>query len=155
MDRAERDSLITRYRLGYIAIVEALSGVTDAELDARAGQDEWSARQIVHHLGDSEMVGAVRLRRLLAEDSPEIDPYDEPTYARVLHYDRPIESSLALIDAVHRSTAELLDRLTDDDLLREGHHPEHPRYRVEDWLRSYVDHTRVHVAQIKRALGRA
>ena len=33
----------------------------------------------------------VRLRRLIAEDAPVIAGYDEPEWARRLHYERPIE----------------------------------------------------------------
>ena len=33
-------------------------------------KDKWTAREIVHHLADSEMAAAVRLRLILAEDRP-------------------------------------------------------------------------------------
>src|SRR5438270_13545620 len=60
----ERRALIDRYAHGHQAVLEALSGATDAELDARPAEG-WSAREVVHHLADSEMTSAIRLRRLL------------------------------------------------------------------------------------------
>ena len=53
---------------------------------------------VVHHLADSEMMSAMRLRRLIAEDDPVIQGYDEPLFARQLFYDdRPIEPALAAL----------------------------------------------------------
>ena len=88
---AERAALIERYRDGHRVVLEALAGATDAELDAApAAPDEWTARQVVHHLADSEMMSALRLRRLIADDHPVIEGYDEPRFARRLFYaDRP------------------------------------------------------------------
>ena len=56
----------------------------------------WSVREIVHHLADSEMTAAVRLRLLLAEDRPTIQATIRIEFARRLHYDRPHEASLEL-----------------------------------------------------------
>src|SRR5688500_11217200 len=96
MDHDERTRLIAQYRDGYAAIAEALLKITPEELDARPGPGRWTPREIVHHLADSEMTSAVRLRRLLAEDRPAIVGYDQNEFARRLHYDRPHESSLEL-----------------------------------------------------------
>jgi hypothetical protein len=61
MDRRTRDQLVARYKDGYRVVAAALQGATDAELDARPAADAWSARDIAHHLADSEMTSAVRL----------------------------------------------------------------------------------------------
>ena len=89
----------------------------------------------MHHLADSEMTAAIRLRLLLAEDSPAIQGYDQDEFARRLHYDRPHEASLELFRYARESTAELLERLTAADWLREGTHTEVGRYGAERWLR--------------------
>ena len=115
MTQEERNTLIEQYRDGYAAIAEALLKATDEELDGRPGPGKWSAREIVHHLADSEMTAAIRLRRLLAEDRPEIKGYDQDEYARRLHYDRPHEISLELFKYVRDSTAELLERMSPSD----------------------------------------
>jgi len=76
MDRATRDALVAKYKAGYQAVVDALDGATDEELDRVPAPGKWTARQIVHHLADSEMTSAIRLRRLIAEDRPLIVGYD-------------------------------------------------------------------------------
>ena len=155
MDQKERETLIAQYRDGYGAIAEALRKITPKELEAKPGPGRWSAREIVHHLADSEITAGVRLRRLLAEDRPQIQGYDQDEFARRLHYDRPHEASLELFRTVRESTAELLERLQPADWMREGTHSESGRYTVETWLKIYADHAHKHARQIREARGAA
>ena len=152
MDTDTRQELIRRYREGYDAVKAALAGATDEELDARPGPGKWTAREIVHHLADSEMTSAIRLRKLIAEDSAVIHGYNQEEFARRLYYDRPIEASLDAFRAARGATAELLDRLTPDQWAREGTHTESGRYSVTRWLEIYADHAHNHADQIRRAV---
>jgi hypothetical protein len=151
MDRAKRDALVDQYKAGYVEVERALEGATGAELDARPAPGKWSPREIVHHLGDSEMTSAVRLRLLVAEDRPAIRGYDQDEFARELYYDRPIAASLAAFRFARESTGEILDRLTDAQWAREGTHSESGAYSVEKWLEIYAGHAHGHAAQIRRA----
>jgi len=155
MDASERAQLIERYENGYAAVEEALDGISDAELDARPGPDEWSAREIIHHLADSEMTSAIRLRKLLAEDEPTIQGYDEPEFARRLHYERPLEGSLLAFKGARESTASLLGVLSESDWSRSGTHTESGPYSVETWLQIYAAHGHDHADQIRRARASA
>ncbi len=147
MDAARRRALIEQYKDGYRAVREALDQLTEEELDARPA-DGWTPREIAHHLADSETMSYIRLRRLLAEDHPAIQGYDEPEYARRLHYDRPIASSLEVFRAVRVASAELLDALGEDEWVREGTHSESGRYTMNDWLEIYAAHAHDHAAQM-------
>jgi hypothetical protein len=155
MDAARRKELIDQYKDGYRAVAEAVAGAPDEELDARPAPGKWTAREVVHHLADSEMTAAVRLRLLLAVDNAPIQGYDQDQFARRLFYDRPIESSLEAFKAARRNTAELLERMTDRDWAREGTHTEHGRYTVVRWLEIYADHAHKHADQIRVARGAA
>lgn len=149
----ERRALIARYVEGPRAVEEALARIGEAGLDRHGGGEEWTPRQIIHHLADSETISAIRLRRLIAEDHPEIIGYDEPEYARRLYYDRPIGPSLDAVKAARASTATILERLTDAEWQREGTHSESGRYTVEGWLQIYAAHAHDHAAQMLRAAG--
>src|SRR2546428_264481 len=109
MDAATRKKLIDQYKDGYRVVAEALVNVPEEELAARPAPNKWSAREVVHHLADSEMTAAVRLRVLLATDNPRIVGFDQDEFARTLHYDRPHEGSLDVLKTVRRATAELLE----------------------------------------------
>lgn len=151
MDRQEREALIARYKRGYQLILDAIAGMTDAEWDAREAPGEWSPREVIHHLADSEMNSAIRIRKLIIEDSPQIQGYDQEEYARRLHYDRPIENSLLALQAARATSAELLDRMSDEDWQSAGTHTESGPYTAHDWLRVYAEHCEEHAEQIRRA----
>jgi hypothetical protein len=154
LDAEERKALIRRYREGHRAVVEAFRGVTDEELD-RSASDEWTPRMIAHHLADSEMMSAIRLRRLITEDNPVIHGYDEAEFARTLTTDRPIEPSLEAMRWARESTAQILERLTEEQWLRAGTHSESGPYSVEGWLTIYANHGHDHAKQIARSRGLA
>ena len=154
MKAEERARLLERYREGHRVVMDALEGITDEELD-RSASGEWTPRQTAHHLADSEMMSAIRIRRLLTEDEPVIHGYDEATFARKLTSDRPIEPSLEAMRWARETSAQLLERLTEADWGKAGTHTESGPYSVEDWLTIYAAHAHDHAAQIKRARGRS
>ena len=154
MEAEERARLIATYADGYRAVHDALDGIAEEELD-RSSDGEWTPRQIAHHLGDAEMIGATRIRRLLAEPDAAIHGYDEKLFSERLTGDRPIEPSVEAMRWARASTVQVLERMTDDDWGRAGTHNERGRYTAEDWLRLYASHAHDHAAQIKRARGKA
>jgi DinB superfamily len=153
MDKSVRQDLIRQYARGYDVIVEALEGASDADLDRRPADGSWTARQVVHHMADSEMTSGLRVRRLIAEESPEIAGYPEEVWAERVYYDRPIAPSLEAFRAARASTVPILERMTDAEWRREGTHSELGRYTPEIWLQVYVDHAKDHAAQIRRSIG--
>jgi hypothetical protein len=150
-----RRTLMQQYRDGAAVVAAALAGATDTELDARPADGGWTAREVAIHLPDSEMSGAIRLRRLLAEDEPIIQAYDQDVYAQRLYYDRPIAASLTALAAVRTLTFELLERLTEEEWQRAGTHSEAGTYSVTTWLEMYGVHAHDHADQIRRALAEA
>jgi hypothetical protein len=150
LSSAERAELIAQYRAGFGVLLAALKGLTPDELDWRSNPDAWSVRDVVHHLEDAELTGAVRLRRLLTEDAPFLPAFDEEVYRRRLGYAaRPIEPALGAIRGAHETTTELLDRLAGDDWTRAGTHSEEGPYPLVRWLAFHAAHTHEHAAQIR------
>ena len=150
----DRVGRLERYRAGSAAVDEALADITDAELDRRPADGGWTARQVAHHLADSEAMAYTRLRRLVADPDPVvIQGYDEPRWAERLHYDRPIAVAVAVLHAVRDASLALLDTLSDDEWRRAGTHTEGGAYGVERWLEIYAEHPHEHAAQIRAARG--
>lgn len=147
----ERKKLIELYRNGYAVVSDVMVKVTPEELDFKPDPTRWSVREIVHHLADSEMTAAVRLRMLIAQDRPTLQGYDQDEFARRLYYDRPYEASLELFRLARQSTVEILDRLTPAEWVREGTHTEIGPYGVESWLKTYSEHAHKHARQIRIA----
>jgi len=156
MNSQARQILVDQYKNGHRVVLEALAGASDAELDVAPSPGKWTAREIVHHLADSEMTSAIRLRLLVASPSPEIQGYDQDEFARRLHYGkRPIQAALDAFGASRRTTSEILDGLSEDEWQRSGTHSEIGRYSVERWLEIYADHAHAHARQILAARAAA
>jgi hypothetical protein len=153
---AERAALLDRYRDGADHFIAAMDNLSDAELDARPFEGEWTVREICHHLADGELNSAVRLRRLIAEDEPMLPGYDEMAFSRRLHYgERAIGPSLAAMAAARAATYQILVELSEAEWARNGTHSEHGPYGVEAWLRDYADHPWDHAEQARRVLDAA
>lgn len=151
MTDIDRTALLGRYRSAVDDLDDAVAGITDADLDHLQASGGWTARQVIHHLADSETMAYIRLRRLIAEDGPVIRGYDEPEWARRLHYNRPIETSLAVVAAVRAASLQLLEALTPSEWGRTGTHSESGAYSVDRWLSIYAGHTHDHADQIRKA----
>ena len=150
MDAATRRQLIDKYREGPAVLEAAIREVSEADLDHSV--EGWTPRQVAHHVADSEMTSAIRLRRLLAEERPQLAGYDEELFARRLHYsERPLEGSLEAVRGARASTLALLEVLSEEEWAREGTHSESGRYSVTDWLQVYAAHCHDHAAQVRRA----
>jgi hypothetical protein len=151
MDTNERNALIDRYADGYAEVKHALDDFPAASLTARPIAGKWSAAEIVHHLADSEMTSAMRLRNLLAQDHAVIFGYDQDEYATRLGYnDREIEPALDAFRGARATSVQLLRRMTDADWERVGWHTESGTYTTETWLRIYAEHAHGHASQIAR-----
>jgi hypothetical protein len=151
MTHEERTALIARYAAGVAAVEAALDGFPADGLTAHPLPGKWSAREIVHHLADSETHSAIRIRLLLAQPNPVILPYDQEAWARELAYNtRDHAESLEAFRYARRTTVPLLESMRDADWNRQGWHPEHGLYTPETWLRIYAAHAHGHADQIRR-----
>ena len=121
-----------------------------ADLD-KPKKDGWNARQVIHHLADSESQSCARLRRLIAEPGTTIQGYDENKWANssTLGYkELPVEASLALFKASRESSLQLIKRLTPELLKNTGVHTESGEYSVQKWIETYTRHPQEHAEQL-------
>jgi hypothetical protein len=157
MTAAERQELIDRYAAGYEAVSRELEPFPAERLGDHPVAGKWSAREIVHHLADSESISAQRLRKLLAEDHAVIWGYDQELYARRLRYnERDLAPALEAFRAARATTVQVLRNMSEADWKREGFHTESGPYTPETWLSIYAIHAHNHATQIRRlreALG--
>jgi hypothetical protein len=145
---------IEKYRKATEQFISTVSGLTSAELD-KARENEWTARQVIHHVADSEAQSYARLRRLIAEPGTKIQGYDEAAWGenKTLGYtELPIEISLNVFMAVRASSLEILKRITEDQLENSGTHSESGEYTIKTWLHTYIKHPIEHAEQIKTVL---
>ncbi len=151
MTAEERQELISKYKDGYNEVAAALEGFSTDALASHPIEGKWSAAEIVHHLADSETTSGLRLRRLIVEDNPLIQGYDQDIYAARLNYNqRDMAPSLEAFRSARATTAQLFDFMSDEDWQREGTHSESGSYTADDWLKIYAAHAHNHAGQIQR-----
>ena len=129
-------------------------GVTPELLDVHH-ENGWSARQVIHHMADSEAQSYARLRRLVAEpDGSVIQGYDEGAWAeceKLGYKDAPVENSIAVFAAVRAGSLDVIKRLEESDLAKFGEHSERGKFTVETWVTIYTKHPHEHGDQLARA----
>jgi hypothetical protein len=129
-------------------------GVTPELLDVHH-ENGWSARQVIHHMADSEAQSYARLRRLVAEpDGSVIQGYDEGAWAeceKLGYKDAPVENSIAVFAAVRAGSLDVIKRLEESDLAKFGEHSERGKFTVETWVTIYTKHPHDHGDQLVRA----
>src|SRR5258708_34936810 len=151
MTSQERQKLIAQYKEGYNEVTRSLEGFPSDLLTAHPLPGKWSAAEIVHHLADSETTSGIRLRRLLVEDQPVIQGYDQEAYAERLNYNnREMAPAVEAFRSARATAAQLFELMSDEDWRREGTHSESGSYTAENWLTIYAAHAHNHAVQIRR-----
>jgi len=144
--------LLERFRRGAELLSVATTGASNPELDHVSGPGKWSARQIACHLADSECVGAMRFRQILAEDNPTLIWYDEQRWADRLGYNqRKIATILETFRRIRADNYDLLKDLPEEAWLRAGIHSTRGRLTLLDLLAEYAAHAENHAKQILAA----
>ena len=133
----------------------AVDGLSDAQLDTPYRPGGWTVRQLVHHVPDSHLNAYVRTKLALTEDDPVIRPYDEQRWAMLADTAHtPIETSLALLEALHARWTTLLRVSAPDELQRPLRHPESGSLTLGLLIMQYGWHGDHHVAHITRLRDR-
>lgn len=143
------------YRKSTEEFEKLVNSISSDQLDTKHPEG-WSARQVIHHMADSEAQSYARIRRLIAEpEGTVIQGYDENAWSAsaVLGYSTlPIDFSVKVFSAVRASSLVMLERLTEADLSKTGVHSESGEFSIEKWCRYYTAHPLDHIGQIEKAL---
>jgi uncharacterized damage-inducible protein DinB len=131
------------------ALRDAVSGLSDRQIDTPYREGGWNVRQVVHHVADSHMNAYIRFKLALTEETPTIKPYDEAAWARIADTARtPVDVSLTLLDALHHRWVTLLESMDDAGFRRRLVHPERGEI-TNDWLlQLYAWHGRHHTGHV-------
>lgn len=135
-------------------VVERLVGrLPDEVIRTRPAEGEWAVIEVVAHLGDTDERTVARIERVLAEDEPMLEPYDQAALALEADYiSRDLAEELARFSAVRAAQVALLEGLDDAGWRRIGHHGEHGRVTVEQLTAHTAGEDGDHLAQIARLI---
>jgi hypothetical protein len=157
---SELAELLERFRRGAELVAVSTTGAAGAMLDYRPGpapgedpnKARWGVRTIVCHLADTELVLAMRLRQIIAEDNPTLPAFDQNLWADRLDYSkRKLSQALDSFRRTRAENYELLKDLPEEAFARSGQHTGRGAVTLLDLLRSYAEHAEKHVHQIQAA----
>lgn len=148
---SEIADLLERFRRGGELVAMATTGAAGPELDFVPAPGKWTIRQIVCHLADSELVGADRLRRVIAENNPTLVSFDQDAWASNLDYGkRKLSQAVETFRRIRTENFELIKDLPAAAWERAGTHSERGRITLLDLLRIYAEHAENHVVQLRQ-----
>ncbi len=110
------EETVALYARGGENLEATLAGLAEADLDLTRAPDEWSIRQIVHHLAETDAMFLMVFESAIAQSGSTFirNSYDQNHWANALVYkERPIEPSLALIKAIRQHLARLFSLIPD------------------------------------------
>ncbi len=115
---------------------------------------KWSAREILCHLADCELVFAYRLRQSLAEDHHVIQPFDQDKWASTYAaYDSA--AALAVFSSVRKWNLALIRKVSQPALAKPLTHPERGEMTFRVLIETMAGHDLNHLKQIEKIAGRA
>jgi uncharacterized damage-inducible protein DinB len=129
---------------------QAVSQLSQEQLNTPYREGGWTVRQVIHHVPDSHLNAYIRCKLALTEETPTIKPYDEAAWARLKDSElTPTDVSLNLLEAVHARWVTLLRSLQAEDFRRSFIHPEAGGAHDLDWLVAlYAWHGNHHLGHI-------
>lgn len=149
--------MIEDYLAGPRTLRQAVAGMSREQVTARPVPGKWSTLEVVCHLTDFEPIYADRIKRVIAEDRPQLIGADETRFAAALAYhQRDLDEELTLLERTRSQLARILRTLPAEALRRVGIHNERGPLTLEQLLTSATGHLLHHVSFIpdkRKALG--
>src|SRR5262249_48381777 len=138
-----------------LAQIERLvAGTTPEQLNRSPAPGEWSPREVLNHLADSDLVFATRVRMIVTQDRPTLVGYDQEAWTdRFGGLDPTPQQTLVRWQALRAANVRMAESLTDAEWERVGLHSERGEESVRLNVRLLAGHDRVHLDQFRRALG--
>jgi len=139
-------AVIDRYEAGGDEPGLVIEGLSREQCNAHPVPGTWSIQQILCHLMDTDQVAAYRMKRIIAEDRPTWDLYDENAFAAKLDYERRDPVAVCQVFRLNRELmAALLRGLPRSAFDRVATHQEVGEIRLDDFLRLYTHHLEHHL----------
>ena len=146
LQEMSRDEVIQRYCNGGPLLVYATVEIPEDKADEKIWPGEWTLRQVIAHLVDSDLNGAERMKRVIAEENPTLLAYDEAAWAMGLDYaNAPIDEAIALFAANRKWMTRVLRSLPDSAFAKKGVHSETGPVTLAALLAKYISHLDHHL----------
>lgn len=146
--------VVDRLKATALDMVALVAGSSDEQLVREPAPGEWSVATVIAHLADAELVWGVRLRRLLCEDAPRLESFDQDEWAqRFAPLEPTVRESLHRWRVLREASLRVFESLHADEWRRCGVLAERGPLTVAALADVLAAHDREHLDQIRRALA--
>jgi hypothetical protein len=155
MKRREFETILLTLESTPALLARAAAALSPSEARRRLDENCFSFVENVWHLADLEREGfGLRIRRILAEESPSLLNFDGGRLAREREYnERDVDRGLALFARARAQNLEILARLRRADWKRSGSQEGVGRITLADIPRLMAEHDRSHGADVAEILA--
>jgi uncharacterized damage-inducible protein DinB len=130
---------------------QRMRGLDAAQLARPEAPGKWSIAEVLWHLADNELVHTVRMRKILAEDEPDLEGYDQDRWARQLDYrQQDAAVGLEFFSGLRQANLYMLRGLSAAAWQRWGRHRERGQETVRRTCQLIAAHDLVHLRQLDR-----
>ena len=144
--RDTKTPVLDRFAEGGPLLVQATSGLSPEQWREHPIPGTWSVAELVAHLLDCDLVFADRMKRIIAEESPTLQAFDEGAWIARLDSDAmPVDEAAALFAANRKWMARILKARDDADFARAGIHSEKGRQTLAEVLAYATNHLDHHL----------
>ncbi len=166
--------LVRRFNIGVENFDPRVARLTEVQVDTAflesAGVGKWPVRVLLGHLADAEVVFVGRMRRVVGEDGPLFEVWDENAYvdrgmyagsdrgdgtaAAVVTRPQPVGAFIAAVHTLRRWTGEWLGSLREDCWKRTAMHPQRGQQTLRTVLEYDVRHLEHHAWYLNRKVDK-
>lgn len=148
-----REEILKTLRATPVVLRALVTGIDDARSRRRPGSGEWAIIEVVAHLADTEERALSRVRRIIAEDNPDLDSFDQEALAEQRHYlDLDLASELGRLERLRVEHLSELETLSAPGWERAGRPGQHGEMSIELYETHVAAEEVDHLAQVARLL---
>jgi len=146
--------LLKEYKDATDNFIAAAKAVPADKLHKAPSNDEWSPANIIHHLADTEAHFYIRYLKILTEDVPQTDFFDENVYPAKLKYQRrDVDYSLRLVQSLRESFYNIMSNFTPDEWEKKGRNSDVGEYPIVALIKKSRTHIKDHLNQLNEAVA--
>ena len=148
--------LLKEYSDATANFIVAAKAVPADKLQKAPTSDQWSPANIIHHLADTEAHFYIRYLKILTEDIPQTEFFDENVYPVRLKYEkRDVQSSLRLLQALRENFFVIMSNFTPEEWERKGRNSDVGEYPIIALIKKSRTHIKDHLNQLNEAVSKA
>jgi hypothetical protein len=153
-DLEERDQLLEALDDFPDTLQDLIDAAEEPALTKAGPGGGWGVVEILCHLRDWEEVFGQRLRRMLREDAPKLEPVEDSLWPIQRDYvnQDPYEV-LEEFGELREQSVDMLERVSQPEWARLGHHPQRGRVSVGEYAQYMASHDLEHLQQIIALIG--